>query len=123
MDKLRVVLLFGGRSSEHSISCATAGGVLTAIDRDRFELIYPLTVLVSSIAGGQRACQLRTRGRETGRGMSAAGFGRRPHAVDAQAGGDVVQCGNGRGSHGNSLDLPKKPKVYHLTPASRTAST
>ena len=28
MDKLRVVLLFGGRSSEHSISCATAGGVL-----------------------------------------------------------------------------------------------
>ncbi|MFC5790455.1 D-alanine--D-alanine ligase [Agromyces tardus] len=39
MDKLRVVLLFGGRSSEHSISCATAGGVLRAIDRDRYELI------------------------------------------------------------------------------------
>ena len=34
MDKLRVVLLFGGRSSEHSISCATAGGVLGAIDRE-----------------------------------------------------------------------------------------
>ena len=32
-----VVLLFGGRSSEHSISCATAGGVLRAIDRDRYE--------------------------------------------------------------------------------------
>ncbi|MFF2369628.1 D-alanine--D-alanine ligase family protein [Agromyces sp. NPDC058110] len=39
MDKLRVVLLFGGLSSEHSISCATAGGVLGAIDRDRFEVI------------------------------------------------------------------------------------
>ncbi|MGX5696201.1 D-alanine--D-alanine ligase family protein [Agromyces soli] len=39
MDKLRVVLLFGGRSSEHSISCATAGGVLGAIDRSRFEVI------------------------------------------------------------------------------------
>ncbi len=39
MDKLRVVLLFGGRSSEHSISCATAGGVLRAIDRDRYEVI------------------------------------------------------------------------------------
>ncbi|WP_350349625.1 D-alanine--D-alanine ligase family protein [Agromyces sp. G08B096] len=39
MDKLRVALLFGGRSSEHSISCATAGGVLGAIDRDRFEVI------------------------------------------------------------------------------------
>ncbi|AWB95800.1 D-alanine--D-alanine ligase [Agromyces badenianii] len=39
MDKLRVVLLFGGRSSEHSISCATAGGVLRAIDRSRYEVI------------------------------------------------------------------------------------
>src|SRR5680860_1287790 len=39
MDKLTVVLLFGGRSSEHSISCATAGGVLAAIDRDRYRII------------------------------------------------------------------------------------
>lgn len=34
-----VVVLFGGRSSEHSISCATAGGVLAAIDRDRYRVI------------------------------------------------------------------------------------
>jgi len=39
MTRLRVAVLFGGRSSEHSISCATAGGVLHAIDRDRFEVI------------------------------------------------------------------------------------
>ncbi|HEY9499544.1 MAG TPA: D-alanine--D-alanine ligase family protein [Terrimesophilobacter sp.] len=38
-DRLRVALLFGGRSSEHSISCATAGGVLSAIDRDRYEVV------------------------------------------------------------------------------------
>ncbi|MWV50321.1 D-alanine--D-alanine ligase [Rathayibacter sp. VKM Ac-2803] len=38
-SKLRVAVLFGGRSSEHSISCATAAGVLRAIDRDRFEVI------------------------------------------------------------------------------------
>lgn len=37
--RTRVVLLFGGTSSEHSISCATASGVLGAIDRDRFEVI------------------------------------------------------------------------------------
>lgn len=36
---IRVALLFGGRSSEHEISCATAGGVLAAIDRSRFEVI------------------------------------------------------------------------------------
>ncbi|GAB3389596.1 D-alanine--D-alanine ligase family protein [Humibacter soli] len=34
-----LVLLFGGRSSEHSISCATAGGVLGALDRDRYDVI------------------------------------------------------------------------------------
>jgi D-alanine-D-alanine ligase len=39
MDKPAVVVLFGGRSSEHSISSATAGGVLRAIDRDRYEVI------------------------------------------------------------------------------------
>ncbi|WP_213815763.1 D-alanine--D-alanine ligase family protein [Glaciihabitans sp. dw_435] len=39
MPKQTVVLLFGGRSSEHTISCATAGGVLDAIDRDRYTVI------------------------------------------------------------------------------------
>ena len=39
MPKLTVALLFGGRSSEHTISCATAGGVLSAIDRDKYEVV------------------------------------------------------------------------------------
>lgn len=39
MSKLTVVLLFGGRSSEHTISCATAGGVLSAIDRSKYDVI------------------------------------------------------------------------------------
>ncbi|MGN6742741.1 MAG: D-alanine--D-alanine ligase, partial [Amnibacterium sp.] len=37
--RTRVAVVFGGRSSEHAISCATAGGVLAAIDRDRYEVI------------------------------------------------------------------------------------
>ena len=37
--KLRIALLFGGRSSDHAISCATAGGVLGAIDRERYEVL------------------------------------------------------------------------------------
>ena len=37
--KTRVALLFGGRSSEHLISCATAGSVLEHIDRDRYEVV------------------------------------------------------------------------------------
>ncbi|MHC2998887.1 D-alanine--D-alanine ligase family protein [Microbacterium sp. HJ5] len=39
MDRPAVAVLFGGRSSEHSISSATAGGVLRAIDRDRYRVI------------------------------------------------------------------------------------
>jgi D-alanine-D-alanine ligase len=39
MTKLRVAILFGGPSSEHEISCASAAGVLGAIDRDKYEVI------------------------------------------------------------------------------------
>ena len=37
--KTRVLILFGGRSGEHVISCATAGGVMRAIDRERYEVV------------------------------------------------------------------------------------
>ncbi len=39
MSKLRVAILFGGPSSEHEISCASAAGVLGAIDRSKYEVI------------------------------------------------------------------------------------
>ncbi|GAB2545230.1 D-alanine--D-alanine ligase family protein [Brachybacterium huguangmaarense] len=34
-----VALLFGGRSTEHGISCVTAGGILSAIDRERYDVV------------------------------------------------------------------------------------
>lgn len=34
-----LALVFGGRSSEHGISCVTAGGILAAVDRERFDVI------------------------------------------------------------------------------------
>jgi len=37
--RTRVLILFGGRSGEHPISCATAGGVLRAIDRTRYDVV------------------------------------------------------------------------------------
>ena len=37
--KLRVALLFGGRSNEHSISCITAGSVLAALDPQRYDVV------------------------------------------------------------------------------------
>jgi D-alanine-D-alanine ligase len=37
--KPRVAIVFGGRSSEHAVSCATAAGVMQAIDRDAYEVV------------------------------------------------------------------------------------
>jgi D-alanine-D-alanine ligase len=37
--KPRVAVVFGGRSNEHAISCVTAGSVLQAIDRDRYDVV------------------------------------------------------------------------------------
>ena len=37
--KPRVLVLFGGRSSEHAVSCVTAAGVLEAIDRSKYEVV------------------------------------------------------------------------------------
>jgi len=35
----RVAIVFGGRSSEHAVSCATAAGVMQAIDRDVYDVL------------------------------------------------------------------------------------
>lgn len=37
--KIRIAVVFGGRSSEHEISCVTAGSVLSVIDPDRYEVV------------------------------------------------------------------------------------
>ena len=36
--RLRVAVVFGGHSSEHGISCVSAGNVLAALDRSRYEV-------------------------------------------------------------------------------------
>ncbi|WP_030220611.1 D-alanine--D-alanine ligase family protein [Streptomyces bikiniensis] len=39
LRKPRVAVVFGGRSSEHAISVVTAGAVLSAIDRDKYDVL------------------------------------------------------------------------------------
>ncbi|MBC3761308.1 D-alanine--D-alanine ligase family protein [Quadrisphaera oryzae] len=38
-ERPRVAVVFGGRSSEHAISCATAAGVLAALDRSQWDVV------------------------------------------------------------------------------------
>jgi D-alanine-D-alanine ligase len=37
--KTRVAVVFGGRSTEHAISCVSAGSILTALDPDEYEVV------------------------------------------------------------------------------------
>ena len=38
-DKPRVAVVFGGRSTEHAISCVTASSVLAALDHEKYDVI------------------------------------------------------------------------------------
>ncbi|MCU1669605.1 MAG: ddl [Blastococcus sp.] len=37
--KVRVAVVFGGRSAEHAISCVSAGSVMAALDPERYEVV------------------------------------------------------------------------------------
>ena len=37
--RIRIAVVFGGRSTEHGVSCVSAGSVLAAVDRDRYDVV------------------------------------------------------------------------------------
>jgi len=39
VSRIRVAVVLGGRSTEHAISCVSAGSVLAALDRDRYDVV------------------------------------------------------------------------------------
>ena len=39
MERTRIAVVFGGRSTEHAISCVSAGSVLAALDRERYDVV------------------------------------------------------------------------------------
>ncbi|WP_197320944.1 D-alanine--D-alanine ligase family protein [Saccharomonospora sp. NB11] len=63
--KTRVAVVFGGRSTEHTISCVSAGSILAHLDPDRFEII-PIGVTPAGgwVLGTSDPQTLRIRGRE-----------------------------------------------------------
>ncbi|WP_422111423.1 D-alanine--D-alanine ligase [Gardnerella sp. DNF00571G] len=54
MTKKRVVFLYGGKADEHSISCISAAGVLSAVDESRFDIVrIAITKQGEWIVGGE----------------------------------------------------------------------
>ena len=62
---IRLVVLFGGQSAEHEVSCVTAASVLSSVDPDRYELV-PIGITaegrwvqaddaIAALAGGAKA--------------------------------------------------------------------
>ena len=39
MTRTRLAVVFGGRSTEHAISCISAGSILAAVDRERYDVV------------------------------------------------------------------------------------
>ena len=63
--RVRVAVVFGGRSSEHAISCVSAGSVLRHLDRERFDVV-PVGIAPDGawVLGTDDPAQLAIRGRE-----------------------------------------------------------
>jgi D-alanine-D-alanine ligase len=60
-----VAVVFGGRSTEHAISCVSAGSVLEAIDRERFDVL-PIGITTEGrwVLAADDPATLKIRGRE-----------------------------------------------------------
>jgi D-alanine-D-alanine ligase len=61
MKKLRVCVIFGGRSGEHEVSIVSASSVMNALDKSKYEVI-PVGITKSGrwIAGDQSVQQLKS---------------------------------------------------------------
>ena len=58
--KIRVGVLFGGQSSEHEVSLASARSVLRAIDHDKYEVVpIGITKKGAWVTSGDPMAQLR----------------------------------------------------------------
>lgn len=98
----RVVVLYGGRSSEHAISCLSARSVLEVIDRDRYDVLavgitrdgrWTLTNGVIEPEAGQFLPEVSDRGPT----VALVGTRRGPQLVQI---GDMVDGDGGRRARG-----------------------
>ena len=64
-NRVRVAVVFGGRSSEHPVSCVSAGSVLAHLDPERFEIVpVGITTEGAWVVGTDDVAELAIDGRE-----------------------------------------------------------
>jgi D-alanine-D-alanine ligase len=82
--RVRIAVVFGGRSSEHAISCVTAGSVLRVLDPERYEVL-PIGISTDGrwvLMGGEETARL------------AITDGRLPPRIDETSGALVTMAGD-----------------------------
>src|SRR5215470_9590315 len=105
MNKLRVGVLFGGRSGEHEVSLLSAASVLKAIDKEKYEVV-PIGITKEgrwlTPARAERLLRGEDHHEETGRHLRAGD----PQATPGAA---VL-------SKGESVIVPPVPQSHGLVP-------
>jgi D-alanine-D-alanine ligase len=82
MKKIRVGLIFGGRSAEHEVSLMSARSVLAAIDKDKYDVtLIGITRAGRWLAGGDPLKALTASGQEPG--SASAGAALEVHAASS----------------------------------------
>src|SRR5215472_697096 len=109
MKKLRVGILFGGRSGEHEVSLLSAASVLKAINSDKYEVV-PIGITKEGRWLSDTHAERLLRGEADG--------GRHLRAGDPEAtpGAAVL-------ARGEAVIVPPVPQSHGLIPFESTAST
>jgi D-alanine-D-alanine ligase len=93
MKKLRVGILFGGRSGEHEISLLSAASVLQALDKDKYEVV-PIGITKEGRWVSQAYAERLLKGEhlpeETGRNLRAGDPATTPGAAVLAKGASVI---------------------------------
>ncbi len=70
MKKLRVCVIFGGRSGEHEVSLVSANSVMNALDQNKYEVVAVGITKTGRWIGGTQAMRLLKSGEDTTRSAS-----------------------------------------------------
>ena len=89
--KLRVAVVFGGRSTEHEVSCLSAGSVLANLDPDRFEVV-PIGIARDGawVLGPADPAALTAKGRELPSVSGPSSGTREVVATATQSAGELI---------------------------------
>jgi D-alanine-D-alanine ligase len=103
MKKLRVGVLFGGRSGEHEVSLLSAASVLNAIDKEKYEVV-PIGITKDGrwLTAGE--AQNLLHGKSAGEGARPT-----PHEKHLRAGDPAATPGAAVLAQGESVVVPPEP--------------